>query len=326
VSVRVWREAPERHRHVRRAAIILAGCVAGGLSTAALYWLMYGSPFESGYGPVSGSFAWSGVLSNVRTYARELIGEQTPLAYLGLAALFVPRAWLWRGVPDRSAIVMMAVFVSTLWAEACFYLTSTASLRFLLPAYPFIMIGLGSTGLLLARARWRGATAVAAATVVLLGLFALDRARRKNVFLQWVEIVYADIAEAVGRATPPNSVVMAMQHSGSIRYYAGRVTLRWDQMPADWLDRGVAWLADRGVPTYVLVHAWELELMKERYAGQRLASLLELPPLFTLGDTQLFQLDAPPDPSRVTEVIPLVPRRRRGPTPAPPPALVWKPR
>jgi hypothetical protein len=326
VAVRVWREAPEWRREAWRAAIILAGCGAGALSTAAIYWRIYGSPLESGYGPASGYFAWSYVLPNLRTYAEQFISEQTPFAYLGLAALFVPRAWLWRGVSDRSAIVMMALFVFTLWAEFCFYLASAASLRFLLPAYPFIMIGLACAALAVARVRWRGAAALAAAGVLLLGLHTFNRARRSNVFRQWTEIVYADIGEAVGRATPPNSVVMAMQHSGSIRYYAGRVTLRWDSLPADWLDRGVAWLADRGVPTYVLVLDWELNLMKERFAGQHLASVLELPPVFSLGDSHLFDLSAPPDPSRDTEVIPLNPQRGRCPTPAPPPTLAWRPR
>ena len=35
------------------------------------------------------------------------------------------------------------------------------------------------------------------------------------------------------------SVVLTGQHSGVIRYYAGRITLRYEYIDEDWLDRGI---------------------------------------------------------------------------------------
>ena len=52
------------------------------------------------------------------------------------------------------------------------------------------------------------------------------------------------------RRIPPDAVILAMQHSGSLRYYTGRLILRWDALDPAWLDRAVAFLRDRGIATY----------------------------------------------------------------------------
>jgi hypothetical protein len=324
VALRIWHGAPHRRRHVARGLIILSGPVAGALGTASIYWMIYGSPFEPGYGPMSNYFALEYVLPNIRSYAQQFVSAQTPFGYLGLAALFIPARRLWPGAGDRSVVLVFGLFVFVVWAEFCFFLASGASLRFLLPCYPFIMIGLSSVGLLIARSGWRGAAPAVAVSVIALG--ALDFDHGRGAFAQWEEAMYIHIAEQVGRTAPTNSVVMAMQHSGSIRYYAGRVTLRWDLMATDWLDRGVGWLADRGVHTYVLVDGWELKLMKQRFRGQALAAALDNPPAFSMGDTYFFDLGAPAGSTPGTQVIPLELRRGYCPAPAPLPTLTWKTR
>jgi hypothetical protein len=48
-----------------------------------------------------------------------------------------------------------------------------------------------------------------------------------------------------------------MQHSGSIRYYANRQTLRYDLMPPDALDRAVRFLMRRNLRPYAVVEEWE---------------------------------------------------------------------
>ena len=40
-------------------------------------------------------------------------------------------------------------------------------------------------------------------------------------------------------ATEPNSLILTMSHSGSLRYYASRMTLRFDLLQEDWLGREI---------------------------------------------------------------------------------------
>ncbi len=48
---------------------------------------------------------------------------------------------------------------------------------------------------------------------------------------------FAVVGEFVRDELPPNAILLSMQHSGSVRYYSGRLTLRWDLLPPEWLER-----------------------------------------------------------------------------------------
>jgi hypothetical protein len=58
------------------------------------------------------------------------------------------------------------------------------------------------------------------------------------------------------------------------------MTLRYDQLDPEWLDRSVAWLAQRGAHPYLLVNDWELPRFVERFGSQQTTALVQLPPLF----------------------------------------------
>ena len=45
-------------------------------------------------------------------------------------------------------------------------------------------------------------------------------------------------------------MIVASIHAGSLRYYAGRATVRFDILDPAWLDRAAAWLNDRGRHPY----------------------------------------------------------------------------
>ena len=72
-----------------------------------------------------------------------------------------------------------------------------------------------------------------------------------------------------------------MQHSGSIRYYSGRLTLRYDWLDGDWLDRAIEVLERSGRPVYVLLDDWEEPAFRERFAGQRSLAHLDRGPAAT---------------------------------------------
>ena len=65
------------------------------------------------------------------------------------------------------------------------------------------------------------------------------------------------MAKTVESLTGPDDVVISAQHSGSIRYYAGRLTLRWDVGDPAWLDRTVDWLAAHGHHPYFVLEPQE---------------------------------------------------------------------
>ena len=48
-----------------------------------------------------------------------------------------------------------------------------------------------------------------------------------------------------------------MQHSGSIRYYSGRLTIRYDAFSPGRLPLTIEWLLARGYRPYILLEDWE---------------------------------------------------------------------
>jgi hypothetical protein len=325
-----WRVAQartDRSRHLARAAIVLAGIGAGSLATAGIYWLLYGSPFQSGYGPTASYFSPSHFGPNLRNYTTWFTEAHTPLAFLGFVALAFPMKALWRDVADRTAIAAFALMTAIVVAEFLFYLVfdNSSYLRFLLVFYPLIMLGLASIALAIARLHRIAGPAVAAALLLVVCANGVRVSLEWGVFNQGLfEAKVADVSELVRRATPNNSVVIAGVHSGSLRYYAGRVTMRWDMLPEDWLDRAVAWLAERGVHTYALFEESEHALAVNRFAGQELAGVLAGEPVFRFGNQVFYDLGLPPGTAGETVILPVPDIAPKCWTPAPPPALIWK--
>jgi len=327
LALRVWRGAPHRWRHTVRGVLLLSGAVAGLLCTFAIFWTTYGSPFESGYGETAGYFSLSYIWPNLRNYSHWLAESQTPVIWFGFAALCLPIAALWPKA-DRTSVMMCAAFVAANFAEFIVYLVgdNRGYLRFFLPSYPFLMLGVSAAGLWCARLRWGGAAPLVTAATLLVGVLGVDFARRNGAFEEWKQVTSIEAGLLAGQFAEPNSVVLAMQHSGAIRYYGGRMTLRWDNLPPEWLDRAVAWLSERGVRTYVLVEPFELRDMKKRFAGQALAARLDGPPDIRLGEKSFFDLSAPPGTQVVTQTIPLTLGPGDSRPPAPPPVLVLRAR
>ena len=50
---------------------------------------------------------------------------------------------------------------------------------------------------------------------------------------------------------PPNAILISMQHSGSLRYYAGRPTLRYDWLTREWWPRALDVLAAQGLSAFL---------------------------------------------------------------------------
>jgi hypothetical protein len=71
----------------------------------------------------------------------------------------------------------------------------------------------------------------------------------------------------VALATPANAVVLALQHSGSLRYYSGRQTLDWDRIPAGELAASVRALESYGYDVYLMLDSQAERAMFEAKHG-----------------------------------------------------------
>jgi hypothetical protein len=120
-------------------------------------------------------------------------------------------------------------------------------------------------------------------------------------------------------------MVFASIHAGSLRYYAGRATLRFDLLDTRWLDRAARWLNEHGRHPYVLIEDWEMPLFRERFRAANTLGELALAPVLAYkayqipGRIYLFDLlraDGPTlEPPSIRDPQP------RCPAPAAPPVL-----
>jgi phosphatidylserine/phosphatidylglycerophosphate/cardiolipin synthase-like enzyme len=94
---------------------------------------------------------------------------------------------------------------------------------------------------------------------------------------------YVRAAEFIGERTPPSAIVLAAQHSGSVRYYSHRLTLRYDALSADRLDRTLQELKEKGHHPYLVLDDFEQQDFRSRFAMSNRAGRLDWSPLFQVA-------------------------------------------
>lgn len=249
----------------------LIGFCAGGLplmlAVAAIHTHLYGAPWKAGYGSLEQYYAWSYAPLNLSQFADWLIDTETPL----IAVLLVPVVFVRRlSPPLRFAVLAAAAFIASVWLSYLFYTPFGVwwYLRFLLPAFPLMLL-LAVIGLAWLLRRFVDARTIAAvALIVAMPVFTLrvHTVRARGVFgLSLGGVVYLSAAEYVRDRLPPNALIMTVQHSGSIRYYANRLTLRWDLLPAEWWTPALEVLVARGYQPYLLVSSFEEEQLRKQF-------------------------------------------------------------
>jgi hypothetical protein len=93
-----------------------------------------------------------------------------------------------------------------------------------------------------------------------------------------IEGRYQTVATLVSLNTDPTGIILSQQHSGSIRYYAGRNILRYDVLDPAWLDRAVAWLQAHHIHPYLVLDDWERIDFQHRFASQNTLGRLTYSP------------------------------------------------
>jgi 4-amino-4-deoxy-L-arabinose transferase-like glycosyltransferase len=276
-----------RHPHrVRRAASFAAACLPFVLFVAAVNQSLYGSAVRSGYGDLESLFKPANAAPNVSRFARWLWQTQGPLVFVCVLAPIV--RWR-RGRLDEqtraetSICLVLLAFIGGVFACYLLYTPFEAwwFLRFVLPAFPAMFV-------LAADAVWIGSRRfpprLRVAVPLVFTLVCVDwgvRLCRANNVLELgdVEQKYADVGRFIARELPPNAAVIALLHSGSVRYYSGRTTLRFEWLDPQGLDRAVTYLKSNGLDTYAVLETSELAGFREKFTGQKAVAALERPPL-----------------------------------------------
>jgi hypothetical protein len=287
------RDPARLRRTWARAATYCAGVIPGCVLVGMLHTAWYGSPFKSGYGSLDAIYQWQNALPNLARYPAWVAESQTPLVALAFAAPFLASRVSPAGRPGHLARVVAMSWIAFIVLVLASYLLYEAFnawwfVRFMLPAFPPLLVLTAVSlvaGASLVSSRWR--IAVPAALVGIMMWYGLDYARDHDVFRARTERKYATVADYVARRLPPNAALLSMQHSGSIRYYSGRTTVRYDHIPPAQLESTLAALTDAGYRPYILVEPWEAPLFRKRYEGYSPLAPLDWPPTAIMRDTNI---------------------------------------
>ncbi len=260
--------APGKRWH---ALVAFASATLPGLAISALVnALLYGSPLQSGYGGISDIFHLSNLGPNIARYPTWAVQTYSPFLFLAFVAPFLKRtsepfkrtAWLTLSF----AVVLLVLYVFYTPFDHWTYL------RFLLPATPLLFVMAVSTLDMLLR-RWERVRTIAFAAIVsILALsyvhtavrgdaFAMKRARRTS---------YEDTARFVTQRFPERAAFVSVLQSGSLRFYANRLTIRFDVLEPSALPQVGAFLRAKGYDPYIAIDGTEQEAFQRKFGGQPL--------------------------------------------------------
>jgi hypothetical protein len=275
-----------QHSGLKHAAWFAAALVPAAGAIAILNWRLYGSPLISGYGDIESAYATAHIAANARRYGNWLVMTQTPL--IGLAAIGLLAPGLTRSsILERRASLLFLVFTLVIAAS---YLPFAVFddwwfLRFFLPAFPLLLVSMTASILwclayVPVAARVLTFVALGAFLVVHELRFAIDAGLMR---VQRDERRYVAVARFIESATPPNAVFLSLQHAGSVRHYAGRLTVRFDRIATD-LDAALVSLERAGWRPYILLEDWEEPQFTRQFGSSSEAGRLAWRPYARLSE------------------------------------------
>ncbi len=258
---------------------LVAYSIPVALGIAFILWLnnyRFGSPLASGYGATQYLFAVSHVPENFVLYPRWLLQTQTIFPFVGLCA----PAFLWLathsrwGAEYRPQPRPMTIAIGTCLVVFGSYLpylvfADWTYLRFLLPALPILLIlsvsvSVGVIRLLPVSVR---VPVLGIVIAVIVGYQFGPGGTWEVRNLRSIESRYESAGRAARMVIPGPAVFLSMQESGSLRYYSGSPTLRYDEIAPEWLDRTIGALQAAGIHPYIALESWEEEQFRSRFGG-----------------------------------------------------------
>jgi hypothetical protein len=252
-------------------------------------WYFYGDALASGYGSVASLFSVERAWFNARSYGYWSLRAIGPVA-IGAFAIGL-------GVSGRLPRVAVLLVALSVGGPYLFYrpYDHWETLRFLLP---IIVVGaiVAAAGLMTVARAVAGASFGAAPAALVAVLTA-------SMWVAWIstnhvltmpasEARHRVAADLVAETTPETAVVLALQHTGSLRYYARRQTVNWDRIPQGAFDATVAALEAAGHPVFLMLDSIDERTMFEARHGAVLDRGTWLPN-GQRGNVQLFQSSPP---------------------------------
>jgi hypothetical protein len=242
---------------------------------------------RTGYGTLATIYSWEYVGANASRYPVWLIETQTPFVLL---ALFAPRL-IRGGSPDARRVAWFGLgfsavlFLSYLWYTP---FDDWTYLRFLLPAYPLLLAAAAGVFAHLAPPARRPRTLAFVTLAVLLAAVGLWQGR--GAFTVRADESRYLAAARFAAALPENAAILCNQHSGSIRYYAHRLTLRYEWLDPDAYREAVDYLHSRGRPVFVVLDDFERDVFRSRYSRVIDVSWLDKPILVAANRVYFYQV------------------------------------
>jgi hypothetical protein len=275
---------------VRRVVVFLGACVPGIALVAATNQILYGSPVESGYGPTGALYQGTDVAGTTWQYVRWL--WDTHSIYIFLPCLLFPVLAFRPGRIPRLLQWFCWCALAFLAANlACYVLflrfDHWTYLRFLLPSIPLVLIA--ATALLTHALRGASRTSRVAVLSFVAMMFPFayvhtaakgDAFKLKPGFRHRFE----DAAALAAARLPQNAVFLGVSQTGSLRHYAGRLTLRFEWIEPERAGEVLAHLRSRGLAPYAALDSAEVAAFTTRFAGTAIgraaaaAQPLSLPP------------------------------------------------
>jgi hypothetical protein len=288
-----WNGARSVRNSLVRLVVFGSGVTIACATVAAVNALWYGSPTQSGYGPLREYYDVGYFWPNLKQYTAWLLESQTPLVAIVLAApAAVVTARSLRGAASRPARAYAASLLCFIAAVALSYLFYTPYdawwyLRFLLPAFPALFVVVALTlGWLVSVFPAPVRVPLATALVALVAWRNLTFAGTQG--LWWFrdgERKYVAVGEYVSRRLPDEAVVLAVQHSGSVRYYGGRQTIRFDWIPPPAFEEVIANLVAHGHRPYLVLEKFEEPSFRDLFAPHTVLGQLRWNPLARTADS-----------------------------------------
>jgi hypothetical protein len=240
-------------------------------------WL-YGSPFASGYGDASILYSVSYFGTNLVRYADWLVKSESWLVVVAVIPFVMRRGGT--KLLARPARILLALFAALVCLSYLFYLPFDDwwFLRFLLPAFPVLFVfEAAALDWAVQKLRLpfpRIALFIIVAMVVAYRVwFAAGHGLMR---IGADEQRYVAVGQYIERALPANAVVLSMQHSGSVRYYSGRLTFRYDLLSPTRLPFVLDWFRAHGFRPYILLDDSEEAGYRRQFGSGSAVARLEI--------------------------------------------------
>ena len=256
---------------------------------------LYGSIRSSGYGSAADLFelSYAKFAANLFNFGRWLTYSHTPLVWLiwpvGLGVLW-RRLWAWQ----VSAVALAAALPYFFYGVY----NDWESTRFLLPGLVLVLI-LAARALSAVLAKLSSApnapSHLSALVFVVVGFICLAASHRfltrEGVYdYGRLEAKYELVGDWFQRHTSERTVVLSALHSGSIRLYGPRQTIRWDEIPPGMLAPTLRSLEGHGYEPYLALDLpSEPPLFADRFRSE--LGGLEIKPVARVRVVNIYRLE-----------------------------------